>query len=219
MSGQIKELLQTKDNSEKIRDQIAAILKMELLKQATLADESPIENKGDFDISVYLENARPWELTSDNQEENPFPLVNVCLAEIGEDQAKPGATVGKNKYTGIYYVDCYGCGNNQPEGSEEYISDDSLSALRAWQTARIVRNILMSGFYAYLGMQGDVMRRKITKITTIMPPIAESALSVTACRIVLEVDFFEIAPEGDGVNFEGISFVSKNDGEVTLINI
>ena len=216
MDSQIKELLKNQDNAELIRDRIAAILKLEFTNQKKLADnEVELLNKKDFDIKVYLENSRPWEGLNANN--NPFPLVNVCLQETTEDD-KPGATVGKIKYTGTYYIDCYGCGNYQPEN--ENIPDDTLAAKRAWQTARITRNILMSGFYVFLGMQGIVRRRRITKITTVIPnALQDSAIAIIACRIIFQVEFHETSPEAEGVDFEGISFISKNDGEVELINI
>ena len=216
--NRINELLTEQDNSEKIRDRIAAILKLELTKQKQLADELKIADKKDFNINVYLENSRPWELTGDNEENNPFPLVNVCLQEINKDE-RSGSDQNNVKYTGIYYIDCYGCGNKQPEGAEEYIPDDSLSAKRAWKTARVTRNILMSGFYTHLGLQGLVRKRSISKITTIIPNSPEGALSVTACRIIFDVDFSEKSIEASGVTFEGIDFVSKDNGEVSLINI
>jgi len=219
MISQIKELIKNKDNAEKIRDQIACILKAELLNQKQLADESEeITDKKDFDIAVYIENSRPWELTGDKKDSSPFPLVNVCLQETVEDEKSPGATVGNVKYNGTFYIDCYGCGNNQPENTDEYVPDDFLSTMRAWHTARVIRNILMSGFYAYLGMQGLVRKRKIKKITTIIPPLTESSISITGCRIIFEVEFHEVSIVGDGVKLEEISFTSNKNGEVSLID-
>jgi hypothetical protein len=224
MNSQINELLKNQDNAEIIRDRIAAILKLEFANQKVLADnDSTVENKKDFNIKVYMENSRPWELISNNGKNNPFPLVNVCLQETNEDQNKPGGIVGKIKYTGTYYIDCYGCGNYRPIEAEnentEYIPDDSLSAIRAWHTARITRNILMSGQYAYLGMQGIVMRRRITKITTVIPNgLDASAISITACRVIFEVELYEISPEAIGENFEGITFRANAAGEVNLDN-
>jgi hypothetical protein len=220
MKSQITKLLDNQDNAEIIRDLIAVILKTEFLTQKKLADNAPhIKDKKDFDIKVFIENSRPWELTGDSKETNPFPLVNVCLQETIEDVSNPGATVGKVKYTGTFCIDCYGCGNYQPEDKKEYIPDDSLSTKRAWQTARITRNILMSAFYTYLGLQGTVRRRRIEKISTIIPPVADSAISITGCRIIFKVEFHEISPEGDTVELETVSFLSKNEGEVVLIDI
>ena len=218
MESRIKTILNTPDNAEKIRDQIAAILKLELNNQKILADNDPIiENKKDFNIKVYIENSRPWMLLGDKPEKNPFPLVNISLQDIKHDS---GPIAGKIKYTGTYFVDCYGCGNYQPENAAEWEPDDSLSAKRAWYTARVTRNILMSGFYGFLGMQGTVLKRNIESIVTVVPAGLEgSAISITACRITLKVDTFEISPEAEGVLFNGITFTSNDDGEVNLIDI
>jgi len=219
MESRIKTLLTTPDNAEIIRDQIAAILKMELTNQKILAENNPeIINKKDFDIKVYIENSRPWALLGDKPEKNPFPLVNVCLQDIKKDS---GPIAGKIKYTGTYLIDCYGTGNFQPENTAEWIPDDYLSAIRAWQLARVTRNIIMSGFYSFLGMRDIVRSRDIESITTVIPTgLQDAAISITACRIILKVDLHETSPEADGVTFNGISFTSnKGDGEVNLINI
>jgi len=219
--NKIKELLQNEDNAEKIRDGIAAILKIELENQKKLADDLNIEDKKDYDINVFIENSRPWELASG--EKYPFPLVNVSLQETNEDAGKPGPAVGNIKYTGTFYIDCYGCGNYQPitpGKNKTYIPDDSLATKRAWKTARVVRNILMSGFYVYLGLQGVITRRRITKIVTMVPAgLDTSAYTITVCRIYFDVDFFEKSLEGTGVYFEGITFKSDDVGKVNLIDI
>jgi len=219
MESKIKTLLNTPDNAEKIRDQIAAILKIELSNQNMLAEYNPdIENKKDFDIKVYIENSRPWALLGDKPEKNPFPLVNVSLQDIKKDS---GPITGKIKYTGTYLIDCYGTGNYQPENAAEWIPDDYLSAVRAWKLARVTRNIIMSGFYAFLGMRDIVRGRDIESITTVIPTgLQDSAISITACRIILKVELHETSPEAEGVTFNGLSFISNNnDGEVNLINI
>jgi hypothetical protein len=219
MDSQIKELLKNQDNAEKIRDQIAAILKQEFTNQKLLADnDSEIANKKDYDIKVYIENARPWLLLGDTAAKNPFPLVNVSLQDTKKDTGS--GIAGKVKYTGTFFIDCYGCGNYQPENEKEFIPDDYLSTVRAWQTARITRNIIMSGFYSYLGMKPVVRKREIQSTVTVIPGgIQDSAISITACRITLLVDFEETSPEAQGIDFNGISFMSNDSGEVNLIDI
>jgi len=220
MTSQITTLFDMQDNAEKIRDRIAAILKLELDNQKILAENNQYtENKKDFDIKVYLENSRPWELTSDSADKNPFPLINVGLHETREDMS-PGSTVCNVKYIGTFYIDCCACGNFN-ENQDNYMSDDSLSTFKAWQLARIVRGILMSGHYAYLGMQRVVRRRRITKISTLIPSgLQDAAISITICRIFFEVDFHETSSEAQGVNFDEMIFTAtSHNGEVNLINI
>jgi len=215
MESRIKTLLNIPDNSEKIRDQIAAILKLELTNQKTLADNNPeISNKKDFDIKVFIENSRPWTLSA---EKNPFPLVNVSLQSIAKES---GPIAGRVKYTGTYIIDCYGTGNLQPENEDEWIPDDYLSTVRAWQAGRVIRNIIMSGFYAFLGMREIVRSRDIESMTSVIPKgLENSAISITVCRIVLKVGLHETSPEAEGVTFNGLTFTSTNEGEVNLINI
>jgi len=220
MQSNIKSLLNTPDNAELIRDQIAAILKNEFLNQkelATAAHQILINDIKDYDIKVYIENSRPWMLLGEKSSNNPFPLVNISLQDTMHNG---GAISGKVKYIGTFFIDCYGLGNYQPENASEWEPDDSLSAKRAWLVARITRNILMSGFYAFLGMQGTVLKRNIESITTVVPTgLENSAISITACRIKLNVELFENSPEAEGVLFNGISFKANNEGEVNLIDI
>jgi hypothetical protein len=212
----INGLLNKEDNAEKIRDTIAYIVALESRGQKELADELRIKDKDDFNIKVFIEHGRPWGLFLNG--DYSFPLVNVCLQETAPETA-PGSTINNVKYTGQYFIDCYGCGNFKNE-NEEDMPDDWLSTIRAWKTARIVRNILMSGFYTYLGMREIVRKREVKKITTIIPKnLADSAISVTAARILFEVSFFEKSPQAEAGILEGISFVSRNDGEVILIDI
>ncbi len=213
MEAKIQKLLNEKDNVEKIRDRIAFILKIELKNQYELAVKNGLKNAKDFDVRVLLENDRPWEFTENESDKNPFPLVNVCLVETKRAEGKAGSAIGGKKYTASFSIDCYACGNYEQGGN-----DDELSTVRAWTLARMVRNILMSGFYAYLGMRGVVLERDLSGIKTGSPnDIENSAIAVTIARLEFSVSFYENSPQGVGVDFEGIDFnlVSKT-GEVLI---
>ena len=217
MQSNIKTLLNTPDNSEIIRDQIAAILKAEFLKQKELSEIENIDNKLDFDINVYVENSRPWLLLNENTNKKHFPLVNVSLQEIRKDS---GGVSGNIKYIATYNIDCWGCGNYQSENESEWVPDDNLAAKMAWTTARITRSILMSGFYVFLGLRNIVRKRDIESITAVIPKgLENSAIAILACRIIFKVDLHENSPEADGVLFNGISFKSTDNGEVIFIDI
>lgn len=213
MEAQIQKLLNGQDNVEKIRDRIAFILKTELKNQYELAVKDDLKNAKDFDAKVFLENDRPWEFTENESDKNPFPLVNVCLVETKRAEGKAGSAIGRKKYTASFSVDCYACGNYEQNGR-----DDELSTIRAWTLARIVRNILMSGFYAYLGMRGVVLERDLSGIKTGSPnDIENSAIAVTIARLDFSVSFYEDAPQGEGVEFEGIDFnLLSKTGEVLI---
>jgi hypothetical protein len=213
--NKINYLLSENDNIETIRNQIAAILKIEADNQYLLAKEKGISDSRDYKIPVFVERARPWDLTGDNERENPFPLMNVLLNDYKQD-TKPGSAQSEKKYSATFFIDCYGCGNiNNTTGD-----DDTLGTIRAWKTARIARNILMSSYYTYLGLRGIVFKREITETATGSPAnMPESAASVTTCRISFVVDYFEKSPQAEGVLFEGIAFSSLSDTGEILIDI
>lgn len=211
----IRELLNGADNVEKIRDMIAAILKTEFNHQYELALEAGADNAADFKAGVFLEHSRPWEFTENADGGSPFPLVNVSLNETRRAEGKAGSTAGDKKYTALFSIDCYACGNYAADGK-----DDELAAVKAWALARKVRNILMSGFYAYLGMRGVVLERDLSGIKTGVPNgLEDSAAAVTIARLELEVSFYERAILGTGVEFEGIDFaLIQKTGEVLICN-
>ena len=215
MQAQIQTLLKEKDNVEKIRDAIALILKTELSNQYALAETAGIESLEDFNIGVYLESARPWELTANEAGGNPFPLVNILLNETRRAEGKAGSAIGRKRYTASFSIDCYACGNAESD------SDDTRqAALKAWRIACIVRSILMSGFYAYLGMRGVVLERDMPGIKTGIPSnLAESAAAVTVARIDFSVSFYEDSPQGDGAELEEIQFEAVGKTGEVLIRI
>jgi hypothetical protein len=206
-------LLSENDNIELIRNQTAGILRIETENQYSLAAEKGIEDLRDYKIGVFVEKLRPWDLTGNSDNKNPFPLINVSLSGYN---GEAGSAQGEKKYKATFYIDCYGCGDfNNTNGN-----DDSLATIRAWKTARIARNILMSSYYTYLGLRGTVFKRSILSIQTGNPSnMPESAVSVTTCRISFSVDFSEKSPQEGGVLFEGIAFKSLGDDGEILINI
>jgi hypothetical protein len=217
MNSSINYLLSDLDNVEFIRNQIAAILKIETENQYFLAEAAAAPDKRDYKIPIYVEKARPWNITGETADQSPFPLINILLNDI-KQEAHPGSAVNEKKYTATFFIDCYGCGNINIEN--DIGDDDSLGTIRAWKTARIVRNILMSSYYTYLGNRGIVKKREITQIATGTPQnMPESAVSVTTCRISFLVEYFEKSPQAEGVPYEGMLFKSLSDTGEILIDI
>jgi hypothetical protein len=213
MNASIATLLTESDNIEKIRDRIALILKLEFLNQYQKAKEQNFENADDYNIGVYLERERPWQLTENSEGKTPFPLVNIKLAGYRKEN-EPGSAVNNQKYIGDFIIDCYAQGS--PDNPDYF--DDTDATLRAWRLGRKVRQVLMSGFYTYLGMRKIVRRREITEAGTGTPTdktgnIDDSAVSVTICRILFSVYFYEESPQAAGVEFEGISFKAFAPGK------
>jgi hypothetical protein len=206
-------LLAKNDNIELIRNQIAGILKIETENQYSLAVKQGAADSRDYKIGVFVERARPWELTGNSENKNPFPLINVSLSGYN---GEAGSAQSEKKYKATFYIDCYGCGNlNNTSGD-----DDSLATIRAWKTARIARNILMSSYYTYLGLRGTVFKRGILSIQTGNPSnMPESAVAVITCRISFVVDFSEKSPQEGGVLFEGMAFRAVSENGEILIDI
>jgi hypothetical protein len=217
MSAIINMLLSTPDNVELIRDQIGAIIALESAHQYELATKAKVDDAEDYDIGVYVENARPWDLTGEKKD-SPFPLVNVMLEKVVNESGS--SAVSTQKYTATFDVDCYGCGN-LADGE----TDDQRAARKAWKIARVVRNILMAGEYTYLGLQKIkdvqcVSSRKITKMSSgISGNMAESAQAVIVCRIELAVTYYESSPQATGVEMEPMVFACEDSTGKILFNI
>jgi hypothetical protein len=214
ITAYIDEFLGERDNIEIIRDMLAYILKVECVHQQDLAEKRDVEDARDYKIGVYLEKERPWQLTEDEIEYNPFPLININLLQIKQAD-KPGSIVSEKKYIAHFAIDCYGCGNRTSG------DNDQIASLRAWKTARIVRNILMAGCYTYLGLQSLVKSREITEIQAIVPSnryTNTSSVAITVCRIILQVMYVEDSPQVPMLaEFEELAFSSISDtGEVLI---
>ena len=206
----ITDLISTPDTVEIIRDQIAAILLLELSNQKNLAEQAHLTDAADYDIAVYLEKQFPVDVAGGSEK---FPAVNVQL--IQSDYANGSSQVDANKRTAVFYLDCYGCGN---AGNAD---TDNAAVIKAWKVGRLVRNIIAAGQYTYLGMRTDknkpgVCSRKIRSLSTGVPSgIVNGAYQVVICRLELEVSFYEFSPQASGVKYELYDFVCRDpDGKV-----
>lgn len=212
MNNKINVLLDKPDNIELIRDAICAILKIECTAQGELAKEK--SDAADFRIGVWKEKSRPWELNEDAEKKNPFPLVNVQLIEFKSD-TPPGAQFGQKKYVAEFYLDCYAHGE-----FSDTDCDDTDSAVKAWKTGRIIRNIIASEQRSYLGLRGIVRSYSVTGGKTGDPRNNESsAQSITICRLVLSVEYFEDAPQAEAGAFQEYGFISTSPSGEVLFDI
>jgi hypothetical protein len=206
---EINEFIGEPDNAEKIRDHIAAIIKGEAENQYSLALETGAADADDFNFRVFIENARPYDTESDPP---VSPIVNIMLAKTVPAPGNP--RMGPQKMQATFIVDCIAFGN---DGAEEW--DDKQAACRAWKAARVLRAIIMSEQYTYLGARGVVGSHVITSIETGTPETGEAALAVVTARITLEVEYMERAIGTTGPIIENIYFtVDPSSGEVLSNN-
>jgi hypothetical protein len=214
-NNKIKSLITSLDNIEKIRDHISAILKIECTEQYKMAQETGLDNAGDYRIGIWQEKTRPWQINEDAEKKNPFPLVNVSLMGFHAD-GSGGPAIGQKKYTGEFYLDCYASGEFNLEES-----DDTDSAKKAWQTGRIIRNIISSEQYSYLGLRGIVRDVRIVEGKTGDPrnQNENSAQSVTICRMTLQVNYYEDTPQAETSVFEEYNFIATSPSGEVLFDI
>ncbi|MCL2093817.1 MAG: hypothetical protein FWH12_06445 [Treponema sp.] len=199
---QVTELEEAQDNVEIVRDQLAAILSLELQNQFELA-----KNEGkptaDYDIKIYVENSRPYDTIDDEA----VSLVNIVLQEVTTPHGNP--RMGAQKSQAIFHLYCTANGNTTGD-----FRDDQSASFRAWRIMRLVRRILMSEQYTYLGMRKTVTSRTITKMEAGTPNV-QAAQAFTVIRAHLEVQYTESYIGGPSAPFEGYDFeVSPDDGQV-----
>ena len=206
----INELISEPDNVEKIRNRIAGIIKGEAQNQYALALEAGESGADDFNFRVFVENARPYD--TENEAALVSPIINIMLSKAVP--ADGNARMGPQKTMATFIIDCIAFGN---DSGDEW--DDKQAACRAWKAARVIRTILMSEQYAYLGLRGVIGSRLITSIETGTPDMDSSALAVVTSRITLDVQFIERAIGVSGPIIEGIDFiVDPSNGEVIANN-
>lgn len=202
MSAIITTLIDKQDTNEIVRDQISAILAVEIENQRILAIAAG-KNSNNFYFSVYTERSRPWE-------SGEMPLVNVLFDRDLFD-TKGSSLINKSQPTGTFYIDCYGY-----KAADENNTGDELASREVDRIARLARNIIMHNGYAYLKLRGLVARRWIIRREKFMPNInQDGAENIIACRLTLEADYIEYSPQTEPENLELLILECKRqDGKV-----
>ena len=172
MPAEILSFIDKQDTIELVRDQVAAILKVELENQQTLAPEGVLMPR------VFIERSRPWgEFLS--APEAAAPILNVWIDNANYDGASSNV-VERQRADVTINIDGYGYGVSVDDGDPEggHTPSDLASALEAQRAARFARNILMASHYVYLGMRGVVWKRWTQSLTFFQPDI------IFACRCI-----------------------------------
>lgn len=197
MSAKITTLIDKQDTNEMVRDQIAAILAVEIANQRTLAIVASLD-PDDFSFSVYIERSNPWV-------SGEMPLVNVIFDNDRFDN-KNSNQIDRQRAVGTFHIDCYANKNTTDDNS-----GDELSSKEADHIARLVRNIIMAGEYTYLGLgyrelgtgNNLVTKRYVMRREKFQPDIRNEAYeNIIACRITVEVEYDELSPQAEMEDFE-----------------
>ena len=202
-------LLDSQDNIEIIRDQIAALLVVDLQNQYQLATEAQRTDAQDYKVAVYLEHSDPFQLIDTNTPNaNPFPLVNITVDS--SDGSSGTGSVGKMAMTGKVFLDVYATGNGATADM------GNKAALRAWKTARLIRRILRAESNTYLGLRG-VVGKVSWNFQAFDPGDARSVLRMRIIRITLSVDYVEDVEIASGIiNWEINGIITDENGRVLV---
>lgn len=204
------ELQSEPDNIEVIRDQIAALLVLDLQNQYALALEADDPNAEDYDIDVYVENDDPLQYVDDETEDaNPFPCVNVSLDST--DESKGTAGLNKQDMAAQIYIDCYATGNTSSTADF-----GTKASLKVWKVARLVRRILRAEANAYLRLRG-VVGEIGWKFQGGDPNQSQSAIRVRMVRITLTVNYVEDVDITDGeIDWQAVGLIKNENGQVIV---
>jgi hypothetical protein len=216
----ITTLIDKVDNCELVRDKIAEILLVESAAQQVLAAAAdPVKDPALWKLRVFLERSNPWGEWTDarstedagQQPIDTTPIVNVAFDGWVADK-KSGNVVERQKVTGTFNIDCYGYGVSADLPAGGHAPGDEAAAVEAQRAFRLVRNILMSGHYTYLGFARGanqvVWSRWPGNVNAFQPAIdGRPVAHVQAVRLQLQVEFNEFSPQVEGVTLKELSVV------------
>ena len=221
MTALIQELIDKQDSFEIIRDLIAQILAEESASQQALA-VSVGKDPNEWKLRVFTERTNPFEQFQNDVTDPAFdnsPIVNVWYEGSTFDMSRSNLTE-RQEGPATYNIDIYGAGVSSDNPSGGHFAGDKLAALKSQQGTRLVRNILMSGYYTRLGfgkVNKTVGSRWISAITPFQPQLGtEYVTNVTATRIVFTVVIDEYSPQYVPVDLEELRVDLKRaeDGSI-----
>jgi len=210
----IQTLIDKQDTFEIVRDQIAAILAAEVVSQKALAITAG-KDPALWDFKVYAERSNPWEAYLNDIAEQT-PLVNVWYDSSNFSESTSNI-VEKQATDGIFNIDCYGVANSSDNPGGGHNPGDQAAAFAVQRVLRLVRNILMSAEYTYLGLRGLVWQRWPQTITMFQPQQDRGSVRpVIAARVGFRVKFNEFSPQisGDMLELVSASVKRTEDGEI-----
>jgi hypothetical protein len=209
-------LIDKQDTVEIVRDQIAAILTLEVANQMALASAAS-KDPNDFKLRIFTERSNPWDQFQ-NDPADRSPLVNVWWDTETFDK-KASNSIERQKGDAVFNLDCYGYGKSSDNVAGGHNPGDKEAAFEAHRAVRLVRNIIMAAENLYLVLQGTVWGRFIQSITIFQPDQnAQVVQQIVAARIALAVSFNEFSPQVVAETLELLSVDVKRaeNGEIVL---
>lgn len=203
------ELIDKRDNFEKVRDEIAAILAFETANQQVLALAGG-KDPALWEFDVYIERARIWESLTVLEEPVP-PVVSVYFESENFAGDQSLTALRQTADPGIFNIEIFTTALNQKNVGDGYITADRAAILDCQRIIRLIRNILFSvpadtsqsgQDYTYLNMRGVVAHRRIQSVVQFQPDYKKQAVIIAAARIALAVKYIETALDGPDQPFE-----------------
>lgn len=212
----IAELIDKQDNVEIIRDQIAALLKIESANQVQLATDAAKPDPSLWALRVYQERANPWE-DFPRRDVDETPIVNVWWDSSSFDPSSSDP-VNRQKSDAVINLDCYGYGQSADDPAGGHTPGDLAASEACQRAVRLVRNILRAGGEnTYLGLRGLVWGHWFDSITIMRPQQDDPAANrLVAARMALRVSFNEFSPQVAGETLEllTVQVDRAEDGEI-----
>jgi hypothetical protein len=204
----IDTLIDKLDSFELVRNEVAAILLAETTSQQTKAIAAGKPTAYPWQFRVYLERTNPWaefQELPDEQTAPVVPIVNVWFNGLTADLSGSNV-IERQKVTSTIFVDVYTYAVSEDVEAGGHRPGDQLAAIELHRVVRLVRNMLMAGTYAWLGLRGLVARRWISSIDVLEPALdVRAAQRIGAARITLLVDHQEYSPQVTGEPLEALS--------------
>lgn len=217
MSANIQTLITKSDNFELIRDEIAAILAVEIANQKALATIAEADTTL-YDFDLFTERSDPWNLFFNDQNEiiRSKPVVNIFFESMSPNASKSN-TIDQTDWTGTFSIDAISGKVNERNTSTNTMKyGDELSAKECQRIIKLCRNILQAGIYQYIftglsgavpiAITGVVSKRVISQIQMFKPDLNDRPSEhIFGARITLSVDFVEYSPQYTGILLETLA--------------
>jgi hypothetical protein len=206
----ITELIDKRDNFEIIRDQIAAILALELDNQHTLSG-------GQLQPSVFIERSMPWGMFLEGAPITQ-PVINVWFDTSTFDESTSNV-VERQKCAAVFNVDWYGFAVSQDDTAGGHVPADEQAARETQPTLRLARKKQIGGPNTNIGQRGLVWKRVPLTMNMFQAQIDNRAAQrIVGARLALQVHFNEFAPQIEGVPLEQltITFFRKETGQILV---
>lgn len=215
--AKITDLIDKQDTFEIIRDQIGAILLVEMTNQVALAAAEPDKDADDWRFEVYVERSDAFSVLRNDEEEKA--LVHVWFDRYSAPEDR-GNTFQRQGMVGYFNIDVVANGLNVDITSGGQERADHRAFLNAQRVMRLVRNIIMHPDYRYLDLRGTVSDRWVDEVEAyrVEPDKPQQAPNIAGIRIRFKVRFNEFAPQVSLETLEeiGIRVLREGDGKLLL---